>query len=335
MRYFCTYFDHRYLLQGLALYQSLRAQGGEFELWVLCLSQECLAMMTRLALPQVRLISLEEFERQDPALLLAKPGRSVVEYYFTCTPSLPLFVFARAPDASLVTYLDADLFFFAAPEPLFAEMGQRSIAIIGHRFPPRLKHLETTGIYNVGWVSFRRDTEGLACLGRWRGQCLDWCFDRVEPERFGDQKYLDNWPALYPGAIVLQHKGANLAPWNLENYHIGARGGRVMVDEQELIFFHFHGFKQLSKRIFDPHVADFRATVPRVVVRNIFLPYWRQLCRAAELAGSARGGVLLPEGLREAARQSGPAQPFPAWRKLRYRFRLLRGVLRRRYFVAW
>jgi hypothetical protein len=331
VRHFCTYFDHHYLSRGLALYESLRQHGGKFELWVLCLSDECHALMTRLALPRVRLITLEEFERADSALHAVKPTRSIVEYYFTCTPSLPLYVFERAPQADIVTYLDADLFFFAGPEPVFAEMGPHSIAIIGHRFPPWQKHKEVVGIYNVGWVSFRRDEEGLACLRLWREQCLEWCYDKMEPDRYGDQKYLDKWPARFSGVIVLQHKGANLAPWNLVNHRIHSTAGRVMVDDQELIFFHFHGFKQLSERIFDPAVAQFRTAVPRLVVHQIFLPYWRELCRATQAAGDACDGARL----RNTTDDPGHTQAPSAWRTVRRGFRLFRGVLRRRYFVAW
>ena len=101
--------------------------------------------------------------------------------------------------------------FYSSVEPLFEEIGDSSIAVIEHRFTPRLKYLEENGRFCVEWVSFRRDKEGLACLYRWRDQCVEWCFARLENGRMGDQKYLDEWPARYATTHVLQHPGAGLA----------------------------------------------------------------------------------------------------------------------------
>ena len=49
-RYYCTYFDHRYLDRGKALYQSMLAHCGDFNLFVLCLSMECYEELQKLNL---------------------------------------------------------------------------------------------------------------------------------------------------------------------------------------------------------------------------------------------------------------------------------------------
>ena len=94
MRHYCTYFDHNYLAKGLALYRSLARHGRPFRLWVLCLSDACHAALKALAAPEMALVSLGELERFDPGLPGVKSGRSLVEYYFTCTPILPRYVMA-------------------------------------------------------------------------------------------------------------------------------------------------------------------------------------------------------------------------------------------------
>src|SRR5476651_2229543 len=142
MRYYCTYFDHHYLPRGLALYDSMRQHAGDFELWVLCLSDECERMLQRLNLPGVKTISMREFEAGDAALLAAKQNRSQIEYFFTCTPSLPLFLFKKNPVMDSVTYLDGDLYFFGDAEEIHEEIGEASIAITPHRFPPALRDSE-------------------------------------------------------------------------------------------------------------------------------------------------------------------------------------------------
>ncbi|MBI5649270.1 MAG: hypothetical protein HZC40_02305 [Chloroflexi bacterium] len=189
----------------------------------------CYDALGRLNLPRVNLISLEDFERGDGPLAHAKQNRSQIEYYFTCTPSLPLYILNHFAEPDSITYLDADLFFYADPRPVFDEIGDHSIAIVPHRFPSYLEDQERFGIYNVGWLTFRRDENGLTCLNWWRDRCNEWCYTRAEDGRSADQKYLDDWTTRFAKVIVIQHKGANLAPWNLANYQTHFSDGRVTV----------------------------------------------------------------------------------------------------------
>jgi len=224
-------------------------------------------------------ISIKDFEKDDVLLKEAKQNRSRIEYYFTCTPSFVLYVFDTFPDMKDVAYLDADLFFFSDPSPIYKEIGNSSIAIIPHRYDRKLRHLEMFGIYNVGFVFFRRDEKALTCLQRWREQCIEWCYDRVEDDRFADQKYLDEWPQRYNNLVVIQHKGANLAPWNISNWTLSRHNDCIHVNNQSLIFFHFHGLKKINRWMYDPNVKIYRTFVSDFVKQNIFSPYINLLRR--------------------------------------------------------
>lgn len=241
VRHYCTLFDRNYLLKGLALYRSLTRHSGEFVLHILCMDDVVYELFGRMGFANVRLILRADFE--DPELLAVKPTRTVAEYCWTCTPSLPLYVLDRNPDVDLITYLDADLFFFSSPEPIFEEFGDASILIVEHHFAPRFKQYEVNGKYNVEWLTFRRDANGLAALRWWRDKCIEWCFYRLEEGRMGDQKYLDTWPTRFRGVHVLQHIGAGVAPWSFSQYRISKSKGFLTVDENPLIFYHFHGFR--------------------------------------------------------------------------------------------
>jgi hypothetical protein len=323
MYYFCSYFDHRYLSRGLALYQSLRRHCPPFQLWVLCMDRACYNALSQLGLPNINLIALEDFEKDDEKLLKAKQNRSIIEYYFTCTPSLPLFIFNNFPEVDMITYLDADLLFFAEPTPIYDEIADHSIAIIAHRFPEYLRALERFGIFNVGWVSFRRDKRALACLHWWRERCLEWCYDRCEDGRFADQKYLDDWPSLFQGVVVLRHKGANLAPWNLANYRIHGDRNSVWVDEQPLIFFHFHHFKQVKGWLYDPNLGGFKLKPSQILRRSIYSPYIRTLSEVNRDVSR----ILKIEALRSSARGQLP-QSTQGVSLLRRTVRWLRRTLR-------
>ncbi len=277
MYYFCTYFDQHYLSRGLALYHSLEQHCPEFQLWVLCMDTTSYQVLSQMNLDHLRLITLEELEKADTGLKNIKDTRSKVEYYFTCTPALPLYILNTQPEIDLLTYVDADLYVFHDLNPIYNEIGTHSIAIIEHRFPEYLRGLEIHGKYNVGWLSFRRDRQGFACLHWWRQQCIEWCYDRVEDGKFADQKYLEGWPTRFNNIIVLQHKGANVAPWNLMNYTFRFSQDKVMVDEQPLVFFHFHGLRQVTKWLYNPGFAMYQANPSRVLLKHIYQPYIQKL----------------------------------------------------------
>lgn len=252
-----------------------------FRLWVLCFDDATYEILHKLALPQVHPILQRDFENEDEQLSRAKANRSQVEYYFTCTPSLIAYVLKNHLEVDTITYLDADLFFFSNPSPIYEELGDGSVLIVGHRFPPHLSHLEKYGIYNVGLLSFRRDDVASRCLHWWRKQCLEWCYDRVENGRFADQKYLDDWPTRFPGVVVLKNKGAGLAPWNVANYSLRVDNRQVLVDSDRLIFFHFHGLRQPWKWLYDPGLAKYGVRANSKLKQNIYGPYIRELKKAS------------------------------------------------------
>src|SRR4029079_11523124 len=134
--------------------------------------------------------------------------------------------------------------------------------IIPHRFPDRLAHLAMYGIYNVGLVSFRNDDSGLSCLQRWREQCIEWCYDRVDDGRFADQRYLDDWPTQQSAIVVIEDPGSGLAPWHFAQYTIDPDVDPPTVDDRALVFYHFQGFKSVGPGLYDLGLSGY-GTMPR------------------------------------------------------------------------
>lgn len=230
-------------------------------------------VLDRENLSNVRLIRLADFEVRYRELVTAKPTRSRIEFYFTCTPFLPDFVLKENAHVNMVTYLDADLYFFEHPKEIFEEIADKSIAIVEHRFPDNIKHKAVHGIYNVGWLSFRNDQYGLAALTWWKAKCVDWCYDRVEETRFADQKYLDDWTDRFEGVIVLQHKGANLAPWNVTNYRLSKKDTSVFADDDKLICYHFHGLKKITNKLYKSNLTTYKADLSNPILKEMYRDY--------------------------------------------------------------
>jgi hypothetical protein len=296
MYHFCTYFDRHYLARGLALLASLRAHVDDFRLYVLCFDDATYAYFRDAEYPDVEPIPLSALESDFPRLLDAKQNRTAIEYYFTCTPALPLFVMDRYRSVDVVTYVDADLYFFDSPAALYHALGEKSVLILGHRFSERLRHMEAYGVYNVGYLSFRNDADGRACLTTWRDQCADWCHDRLEGHRFADQKYLDVWPSTIKGVAVPARPGAGFAPWNVDNHTVTKKGDAVLVDGDRLIFYHFHGLRFLRRSVVLPGTHGFGNRVPASLRRLVYEPYIRELQRIRDTSSVQLGhGIRVPD----------------------------------------
>jgi hypothetical protein len=243
-REFCTLFDSNYVLRAVTMHRSLVAGESDFHLTCFCFDQRAKEVVDRLNLPRLSTVSLAELEAFDQELLSVKEDRSPLEYCWTATPALPRYMFGTRPELNEVTYIDADLMFFSDPQPLFDEMGDASVLIIPHRFSPEYVHHAINGIYNVQFMIFRRAGCGEKVLDWWHDRCVEWCYYRLEDGKLGDQKYLDDWPARFGAAVhVLQHKGGGLAPWNVSQYHIRRQGEQVFVDDDPVIFYHYHGLR--------------------------------------------------------------------------------------------
>ncbi|HEY2374041.1 MAG TPA: class I SAM-dependent methyltransferase [Gaiellaceae bacterium] len=251
-RSFCTLFDVNYLPRGLVMWRSLRTVLPDSRLWVLCMDAATKDFLDGAAEPGLEPIALSKLEDHDRRLAATKPMRTRAEYCWTSTPALCRYVLERNPTLDAITYLDADLMFWSSPGPLFDSLGANSIQIVPHRYAPQWARQEAThGVYNVEWVTFRRDERGLAALFWWYERCLEWCYATPEGGRFGDQKYLDDWPERFEGVDVVPHPGAGLAPWNAPRHRLEPHGDSVTVDGEPLIFFHFHSLAL--------HEADVRA----------------------------------------------------------------------------
>jgi len=284
----CTLFDHRYLSRAVCMIESARRHGFTRDIWALCLTEECEQIMVALALPGVRILPLQELERQIPGLEAVKPTRSIIEYYFTCMAALHTYLFTTQPQIDGTMYVDADIKFYANPEIVFSSINDAPVAITPHNFAEKMRHLECCGVFNAGWTAFRRTPEGLKCLSWWLERSLEWCFDRVEGGRFANQGYLDQFCRIAPRTKVLTQKGYNCAPWNIGNYAVTECDGAILVDDEPLVFFHFHGLKRRLGRFQIQH-REYGAPVSWLMRNKIYRPYVADLLRVERIQKTISG----------------------------------------------
>lgn len=257
-----TLFDSGYLPQGLALHTSMERHAGDYCLWILCMDEVAFDVLSELDLNRVRLLALEDWE--TPELLTVKEGRTVGEYCWTLTPFAPRFVFEADSSVQRVTYVDADLWFRKNPQPIFRELEEsgKSVLITDHYYAPEYDYSEASGRFCVQFMPFVRDASE-PVRKWWEERCVEWCFARHEDGKFGDQKYLDDWPERFgPLVHVLQDQELLLAPWNMTRFPIG-----------KSVAFHFHGVRVGTTRvaIIPGYVA------PRKLHQDLFQIYFNDI----------------------------------------------------------
>lgn len=278
MEHYVTLFDSFFLPQGMALHQSMERHAGRYTLWILCIDEAVCAALTKLDLPNVHLLQLNQLE--TPELLKVKPIRSRAEYCWTLTPFAPRFVFEANSNVSRVTYLDADIWFRKNPVQIFNELDAsgKSVLITDHSYAPEYDKSATSGQYCVQFMTFTRNRSETVRKW-WEERCIEWCFARYEDGKLGDQKYLDDWPIRFESFVhVLTRQEWAQAPWNAIRYPFS-----------QCIFYHFHALRIAEKRTIDFGPGYM---LPNTLIENVYKPYIDDLREAIDILNRYQIHVL-------------------------------------------
>lgn len=273
---FCTLFDSNFLTRGIAMYESLCKHCDSFHLYIFALDGLCSDVLKELSLKNTTIISLEEFE--SPELLALKHTRTNREYYWTCTSNSIRYAIDQFRLDSC-TYLDADLYFWDSPRILLDEIGDNSILITEHRYSPKYDQSKLLGKYCVQFITFRNNKFGNKALNWWRDACNEWCYDRFEDGKYGDQKYLDDWNERFKGVHVLQHLGGGVAPWNVQQYNILQQDHKLVCKSKQsgesfpVVFYHFHHIRFHTNSMVD--IGGY--AISKNVKKYFYKPYLEHL----------------------------------------------------------
>jgi hypothetical protein len=282
MENYCTLFDKNYTLQAVALFQSLRRHTTDFVLYCLCMDDESFAFIRKCGQPDLIAIQVSDLETPE-----VRAVREQTTHGQFCWVSQPLICEYLLTQKKLprVTYLEADSMFFADPRIILEEFGDGSVSCVPHRYSPAYAyHLKLSGRYCVQFNTFRNDDNALAVLNYWRQECFKYRKDR--PYYLPGQTCLDDWPTKFAGVKEIQQLGAGLAPWNVQQYRLESRDGKISVDGQPLVFFHYHGFARYDNG--DWELGYYRLATD--VVDLCYRPYVGRLAEAAEWMSGVDAG---------------------------------------------
>lgn len=294
----CTLYNSLYLDKGLVLYDSLKECAQDFELYVLCMDEKCYEVLSNIGEDRLKPLHLVDVENDK--MLIAKSNRTVAEYCWTCSSRLIQYIL-ETYQSSCCTYIDADMYFYNDPQVLVDEMikAGKSVMMVPHRFTERNQSLaDKVGTYCVEFNCFKNDAAGLEVLNHWHNQCLECCSNIGDGIHWGDQKYMDEWPVLYPDKVhVCENPGAGIAPWNIEWYQYSNTNDNVVIYKKDMriipiIFYHFQDIKYLTRKEINISINKNSKNIDYQLVKKLYLPYLLTIERTKVFI-SARYGIDL------------------------------------------
>ncbi|MDU5106838.1 hypothetical protein [Clostridium sp.] len=249
---FCMVVSRTRLIQAIACFLSLYKNMDNFKVYILCVDDKCYDFFKEINLDKIELVTISELNRED--LLEIKASRKLNQYCWTLKPGFIKYIFTLDDSIERVTYIDSDLFFYQNPNIIFENQPYASVLLSsGEIFLPmyskEFNHtMQTlTGNFNSGFISFKKDKNGLECVNWWDKMCMDSCTSNPEDNKFGDQKYLDDMPFLFNDVYEITTQGINIGHWNYSKYNFTVVNDNIMVNNNKLIFYHYSGFRIISK----------------------------------------------------------------------------------------
>lgn len=265
-QHFATVFDSSYLVQALVMADSLLRQNPSSIIWMFCVDDDAVRVVEEVAKGAPRLRSVSVSSVEGVKLNSLRTQRAIGEFCWTLTPYLPTWVTRMDSNASVVTYVDADMYFLANPSELISEFeaSAASALVTEHSYASEYDQTRSSGRFCVQFNSFKVP-EASDILDRWQWQVADWCFAKFEGGKMGDQMYLDEWPQRYGKRIaIVGPTGEFQGPWNARRF-----------PPSSAIAYHFHGLLWSTRgRV---HMGNYY--VPQATVEYLYRPYLEALSR--------------------------------------------------------
>lgn len=283
--HFSSVVSFKYLYKFLAMQESLEKHCGNYHLFTLCSDSTAYRILTKLPLKNITLLSISHLESDE--LSQAKQNRSYHEYCWTLKPYFLEYIMDAFKDTRYFAHLDADLYFYSEPEQIIAEAPSASLFLTDHNNSDNFLHsYETSGRFNTGFVCCKNDAEAYSAVLWWKKRCLERCpiVANVAEGVYGDQKYVEKWPLLFNNVHKVRTKGANVAQWNIQGFRVTCREGKVYVNDDRLIFYHFSGLSILSRNEYNLSTF-FR--VEENAKQLIYIPYILNLAKQVDFVANS------------------------------------------------
>lgn len=259
---FVACFDINYTIQALALLESIENKIVNYNFFIFCMDNESFEIISKLENTKIIPMKFEDYENNH--LRQLKKERKKNEYFWTITPRLSLIIFDTFEEVEQLTYIDTDIFFIKSPNNIFENFNKskKDILITKHNYSPKYDKSNESGKFCVQFLIINR--KGYDIIKDWSLLCDEWCYDKVEENKYGDQKYLDYWPENYKNRIYIEkNRDAFQGPWNADSTNV-----------DEAVVYHFHGLRKIKKNFY---LLNRGYNIPEDTVKKIYDIYFNTL----------------------------------------------------------
>lgn len=305
---FCTIITGNYLHYAVALHDSLLEHNKDINFSVLITTpitdNDLFARFKNRN--DVDLYYVEDFKDSLSVEIKDKYHQNYHDAYrWNMKPMLIIKLLAKG--FNKVIYIDSDVFFFNDYNFLFTQLEDCKVLLSPHwrSSDPlidetnfRLNFLD--GIFNGGFIGASTDSEPI--LKYWAKLCLFNCEVNRKDGYYVDQRYLDILPTRFKGVDHINHKGCNVANWNMQDCKRVLKNNTVFINGTDpIIFIHFTNsmFKGVyvnkKDHVLKPYVEAYSKAVEKYYKKSIIEEFFNKgiaMQSRSEAKGKANKSVL-------------------------------------------
>lgn len=182
---------------------------------------------------------------------------------------------------SSVFYIDPDIYLYKPLNEVTALLNDgASLVLTPHLLAPMTDKkipnelgIRVAGTYNLGFCALSKQDSAYQFLTWWQGKLARDCVIDFPSGIFVDQSWVDLAPSLFNNVKILRHPGYNIAYWNIAQRNVVQDGARFLVNQQDLVFFHYSGMNPQAPQALSKYQDRFTLDSVEPAVKTLVLDY--------------------------------------------------------------
>jgi hypothetical protein len=249
-----TICSNNYLAKAISLYKSIKETNPNYH-FTICLVDKNLNDETyKKFIGDVEIVPFMELN--NTAFQSMIHTYSIIELNTAVKPFFAEYLFEKYQEADNVIYFDPDIIIYSSLYELEKLLIENNIVITPHFYTPikdKIHPFERivlkVGIYNLGFIAWKRNAESLEMIRWWQTRLKEECSLDFNSGLFVDQIWINYVPLYFEKVFILNDFGYNMAYWNFYERRITEQNGKYFANGEPLVFFHFSGFNPLKPEV--------------------------------------------------------------------------------------
>jgi hypothetical protein len=252
-----------YLAQARTLGDSLKSTNPDIQFFIGLVDKLHGVSLETDFVPEYPMIEIDKIGITDLEEIAAR--YDITELNTAVKPFCFTYFFENYPEAHNVIYFDPDIIVFQPLTELLQSLSVHQAVLTPHintpiddRLKPNELHHLNTGVYNLGFVAFRRSAENISFIKWWEQKLRYECLIDLCNGLFVDQNWMNFLPLFVANVHIERSPGYNAAYWNLHERQFSLKSEVTYVNESHpLIFFHYSGYDPAKPEILSKYQDRF------------------------------------------------------------------------------